>query len=58
MPIYVLPAVKLDDEATRDAGEIGEKRANRMLSPEPVTRETPIANAIPQAKFGVGHAPT
>ncbi len=54
----VLPSVELDDEATLHACKIREVRADRMLSSESVSSQTPVANMKPQSKLRVGHGPS
>ena len=51
----MLSAISLDDEPLLDAGEIGNKRADRMLATEFATSEPPCAQEIPEQPFRIGH---
>src|SRR5579864_4130140 len=53
--LQVLTTVKLDDEFPLEANEIDHERPNRSLSSEPAASKLPLAQAMPQTLFSVGH---
>ena len=50
----MLAAIEFDDQHCLDAREVGEVPAHRMLSPELVAADLPIAQGLPQCTLGVG----
>jgi hypothetical protein len=52
--VGVLPAVGFDDKLELMAGEIGEVRADRRLTPEVVLLERRLPQMLPKLLFGFG----
>jgi hypothetical protein len=50
----MLTPIEFDDQHCLDASEVGEVPAHRMLSPELVATDLPIAQGLPQRTLGVG----
>jgi hypothetical protein len=50
----MLTAIEFDDQHRLDARKVGEIPAHRMLSPELVATDLPIAQGLPQRTLGVG----
>ena len=53
--LRMLPAVGFDDQPLRHADEIGDKRADRMLSTELCRGEAPGTEQIPEQSLGISH---
>jgi hypothetical protein len=52
--VRMLTAIDFDNQSMLGAGEVDNEFADRMLSPELVTRQTPIAQSRPHPPLGVG----
>jgi hypothetical protein len=50
----MLTAIEFDDQQRLDAREVGEVPTHRVLSPELVAADLPIAQSLPQHTLGVG----
>lgn len=53
--VGVLAAVRLDDEAALDTGEIDDERTDGALAPEFVSKQSPVAQHRPWTPFDIGH---
>jgi hypothetical protein len=53
----MLSAIGLNHQAEFDAGEVGDKRSNRMLPPELVACETTVAEQSPEQCLRGGWMP-
>src|SRR5262249_45733019 len=51
-------AVDFYDQPRANAGEVGDKRTNRMLSPKAVTAGTPLLELRPEDRFRIGKTPS
>ena len=51
--VRMLSPIDFYDQACADADEINDVLANRLLSPEAVVAEMPVAEVAPEATFGV-----
>ena len=51
--LEVLPAIELDDQHAFHASEVGEVRADRMLTPKLVAVETAVPQLRPEQALGV-----
>ena len=49
------PAIRIDDQAVLEAGEIDDEGPEGMLAAELVTLEPPPAQSAPQATLRIGH---
>jgi len=53
--ISMLPTVRLDDDAMRDANEIDDERTDRTLTTKFVTGKPTASQSVPQTPFGIRH---